>query len=104
MNKLKSLLGIALLTSSALAPIATQARVILDIDVGPPPPRVVEVPAPRPHQVWVPGYYVWDGHHHQHVWHDGYWVKERPGYHYRADHWEQQGDKWHRVQGGWEQG
>lgn len=98
----KKLLMTGLLAASSLAPMAAQARVDVDINIGPPPPRVVEAPPPRPGYVWAPGYYVWDGPRHRHRWHDGYWVRERPGYNWRADHWEQRGDRWHRVPGGWD--
>jgi len=38
----------------------------VDVDVAPPPPRVVEYPAPRAGFVWAPGYWNWNGH--EHVW------------------------------------
>jgi hypothetical protein len=101
-NSRKTLFASVLLAGTMLAPLAAQARVDVDINIGPPPPRVVAVPPPRVGYVWAPGYYVWDGPHHRHVWHDGYWVHERRGYHWRADHWDQRGDHWHRTHGGWE--
>lgn len=103
MTKRKTLLAGVVLAGAILAPLVAEARVDLDINIGPPaPPPAYVVPPPRPHYVWAPGYYVWDGPHRRHVWHDGYWVHERPGHHWREDHWEQRGDRWHRIHGGWD--
>jgi hypothetical protein len=103
MKKSNAIVAAVLLTGMAFAPLAAQARVDLDINIGPPaPPPTYVVPPPRDGYVWAPGFYVWDGH--RHVWHDGHWEHARRGYHYREDRWEQHGDRWHHVPGGWERG
>ena len=76
------------------------AVVGVDIDVRPPPDRVVVVPAPRRGYVWAPGYWRWDGRNH--VWVEGRWVRERRGYHWVPAHWEGRGARWHFEEGHWE--
>jgi hypothetical protein len=72
----------------------------VDVDVAPPPPRVVEFPAPRAGYVWAPGYWNWNGH--EHVWAEGRWMAERPGYRWAPDHWEQHNGHWRLAKGHWE--
>ena len=76
------------------------AAVGVDIDVRPPPERVVVVPAPRRGYVWAPGYWRWNGR--DHVWVEGHWVRERRGYHWVPAHWEGRGNRWHFEEGHWE--
>ncbi len=67
----------------------------------PPPAPVYEaVPAPRVGEVWAPGYYTFeDG---RYLWHGGAFVAARPGYAWRAAHWEQRGDgSWYLQAGNW---
>jgi len=71
----------------------------VDIDVAPPPARVVVVPDPRPGYVWVPGYWRWTGSRHE--WVDGRWMRERHGRHWEPAHWEQRGNRWHFEEGHW---
>jgi len=95
-------LMVVALAGSSLAPLAAQAYVGIDINVGPPAPRVVEVPPPRPGYVYAPGYWRWDGR--AHVWVDGHWEHERHGHHWVPDAWVQRGPNWHFVPGHWERG
>jgi hypothetical protein len=90
---------IALAAGAALAPLTSEARVYVDVDVAPPAPRVVVVPAARAGYVWAPGYWGWGGR--AHVWHDGYWMRERRGYHWVPHHWEPAGPRWHYAPGYW---
>jgi len=71
-----------------------------DVDVAPPPPRVVITPDVRAGYVWAPGYWRWNGH--QHVWVDGRYLRERRGYHWRPAHWETRRGRYHFEQGHWE--
>jgi len=73
---------------------------IVDIQVAPPAPRVVEVPPPRAGYVWAPGYYRWDGH--RHVWVDGRWLRERRGMHWIPEHWDERHGRYHFVPGHWD--
>ena len=73
----------------------------VEIEVAPPPPRVIESPPPRPGFIWAPGYWAWNGH--QHVWREGHWIPERHGYRWVADRWdERRHGHWHYVPGHWE--
>ena len=81
-------------------PPRRHAVAVVDIDVRPPPPRVVVVPAPRVGYVWAPGYWRWDGR--RHVWVDGRWLRERRGEHWVPAHWEERRGRFHFEDGHWE--
>lgn len=66
----------------------------------PPAPRYEAAPRARRGMAWVPGHWEWRGH--RHVWMAGYWVKARPGYHYREPRWAEQGGRWNMQPGGWD--
>jgi hypothetical protein len=36
------------------------------------------------------------------VWADGYWMRARPGYHYRPARWERHGRDWRFQRGRWD--
>lgn len=97
-------LGLALGTA-AYAPV-TQARTEVSVGIGitvpPPPPRIVRVPRPRAGYVWAPGYWRWDARVRHHVWVDGYWVRARPGHHYRPARWVHEGHDWRFHPGRWD--
>jgi hypothetical protein len=77
-----------------------RGRAALDIEVRPPPARVVVVPDPRVGYVWAPGYWQWDGR--RHVWVEGRWLRERRGWHWVPAHWEERRERWHFEPGHWE--
>ncbi len=68
----------------------------------PPPLRVEEMPPPRRGYQWVPGYWGWDGR--RHVWHEGNWVRARPGHAYQNPQWHQREGRWYYRPGQWEKG
>jgi hypothetical protein len=76
------------------------AEVGIEINVAPPPPRVVVAPPPRPGFVWAPGYYRWDGH--SHIWVDGHFIRERRGAHWVPEHWDEHHRHYRFVPGHWE--
>jgi len=91
---------VAALAFGAVAlPVASDARVYLDVEVAPPPPRVEVVPAARVGYVWAPGYWNWNGH--RHVWVGGRYVHARHGYHWAPHTWVQRDGRWHFEEGGW---
>jgi len=99
---LLSALVTGLLACSAM-PLSANAAVNVGIDlrVGPPAPRVVEVPPPRAGYVWAPGYWRWQGR--RHVWVEGHWLRERRGYHWVPDRWDDRGEgRWHYERGHWD--
>jgi len=105
MNAKKILLAAMIASPLLMAlPLQSAQAQVFDLRIGtpPPPPRVVEVPAPRPGYVWTPGYWNWEGH--RHVWHEGVWVRERRGYHYVAPAWEPVDGQYGFRRGHWERG
>jgi hypothetical protein len=94
-----ALYGMVLAAGAVLAPLSSEARVVVDIGVAPPPARVEVVPAARAGYIWAPGYWYWNGR--AHAWHAGYWVRERHGYRWVGAHWEPAGPRWHYVPGYW---
>jgi hypothetical protein len=96
----KRTLTLALLGPLAMVSLARAA--VVDIEVAPPEPRVVVAPPPRPGFVWAPGYYRYDGHHH--VWTDGHFIRERPGFHWEADRWVHHEGRYRYEPGHWARG
>lgn len=86
------------LLSGAVAPPALCAAG-LEIEVAPPPPRIIHAPPPRPGFVWAPGYYRWDGH--RHIWVDGRFIRERRGAHWVPEHWVEHHGRWRFEPGHW---
>jgi hypothetical protein len=84
----------------AVMPETGNARVYVDVDVAPPPPRVEVVPAVRVGYVWAPGYWSYSGH--QHVWVNGHYIHDHHGHHWVNDSWEQHGTHWHHEAGHWD--
>jgi len=79
-------------------PVPVESTVV--VDVAPPAPYVEVVPAiPFPDAIWIGGYWGWYGGRHQ--WVPGRWDHPRPGYHWRAHAWVNQGGRWHLHGGGW---
>ena len=95
----KRTLTLALLSSLAVISLARAASLI-DIEIAPPEPKVVVVPAPRAGYVWAPGYWAYRGHHHE--WVEGHWLRERPGYHWVADRWVPHEGRYRYEPGRWE--
>ena len=68
----------------------------------PPPPLQVEAYglSPGPGNVWINGYWGYEGGHH--VWHGGHWEKPpRPNAHYVAARWDRKGDQYAFREGHW---
>jgi hypothetical protein len=63
----------------------------------PPPPREERVMV-RSGFEWIPGRWDWRG---KWEWVDGRYEREQSGKHWRAGHWEHQGDRWGFVEGAW---
>jgi hypothetical protein len=81
-------------------PAASEARVYVDVDIAPPPPRVEVIPHARVGYVWAPGYWRYAGH--RHVWVRGHYIRERHGHHWVADSWEDRNGRWHYSRGHWD--
>ena len=65
----------------------------------PPEVRVEQPPPERLGYLWVPGYWDWRGH--RHVWHEGYWVRERVGFVYERPVWVEREGRWMLKHGHW---
>lgn len=97
----KKLIFASLLLAGGLAlPAVSQARVDVDINLGPPAP-IVEAPPPPPQvgYVWAPGFHRWDGG--RYVWVPGHYMEPRRGYHWAPDHYVQRGPHYRYVPGHW---
>jgi hypothetical protein len=92
---------IAAATIGAIAiPLPGFAAVGVYLNIGPPPPPVEVMPPPRFGYVWVPGY--WDWRSHRHVWMQGHWLRERPGYMYQPHRWVERDGRWYLERGRWD--
>jgi hypothetical protein len=87
----------AMLASSTGPLLAAPPHVI--IRVGPPEPRVVVTPAPRPGYLWAPGYWNWQNQ--RHVWVGGHWLRDRKGYAYNQPRWRENNGGWELERGRW---
>ncbi|GGC71548.1 YXWGXW repeat-containing protein [Undibacterium terreum] len=97
----KKLLFAAMLASS-LGAVTAPASADIVVRVAPPPLRGEPVPEPRRGFIWVPGHWDWRGNHH--VWAQGTWIRERPGYMYYEPRWTERDGRWHYEQGRWNRG
>ena len=86
--------------AQSAAVVVQSGNVQVQYTQAPPPPRHEATPRPRRGMAWVPGHWEWRGH--RHVWMNGYWVKARPGYHYRPVQWQERDGRWHMQPGGWD--
>jgi hypothetical protein len=78
---------------------ATVQRSAVYVQVPPPPPRAEPRPGKRPGEVWVPGYWSWNGR--EHVWVAGHYTARRVGYVWAPATWVQVGGRWEFREGNW---
>jgi hypothetical protein len=95
----KTLLVTAILMGAAIVPVGSDAKEII-VQIAPPALRVETVPAPRVGYVWAPGYWGW--RNNKHVWVGGHYIRERHGYHWVPDRWEDSDGRWRLHNGYWE--
>lgn len=98
------ILGAAMAAAGVLAPAAVAGDIQwgVSVDIAPPAPMVVVNPPPRPGYLWAPGYWGWsDG---RHVWLNGSWLRERPGYAYWQPRWVMRDGYWWLQRGQWARG
>jgi hypothetical protein len=89
--------------TGAMAPAATAAvQWGVTVNIAPPVPMLVVAPPPRPGYVWVPGYWGWSNG--RHVWLNGSWLRERPGYAYWQPRWVERDGRWWLERGQWARG
>lgn len=86
--------------------IATAAfggvKVSIYAPVPPPPPREeVHVIASAPGQIWIAGFWGYEGGHH--VWHPGHYEKPpAANFHYVAPRWDRKGTQYAFREGHWQ--
>jgi WXXGXW repeat (2 copies) len=88
--------------SAGFSPYVAARPVNVDIQIGPPAPRVEVIPGPRPGYLWTPGY--WDWRSNRHYWVGGTWARERRGYVYAQPNWVNESGRWRLNRGGWNRG
>ena len=99
MNNKQFLAAIVVAGSLAL-PALGEARVNVDINIGPPVMRVETAPPPpRAGYLWAPGYWNWAGN--RHVWVAGRYIAPHHGFVWVPDHWVQHGPRYRFVPGHW---
>jgi len=85
------------------APIMTVAPGTIDITTAPPPEQAETQGAPPPGQVWVKGYWHWNGA--RHVWQPGHWAAPpQTGMIYEPARWENRNGRWFFNDGRWRLG
>ncbi len=88
----------AALSGCVVAPIGPYQGYV---QVEPPAPRYEVIGgAPVAGQVWIGGYWGWNGG--RHVWQPGSWVAPRPGYRWAPHRWERSGRGWQQHPGHWQ--
>jgi hypothetical protein len=87
--------------SFGVAATAGADRVVeFEIGAAPPPERAEVAPAPRPGYIYERGHYAVEGH--RYVWHEGHFIREREGHHWKPYVLEHDGDRWVYRSGHWD--
>jgi hypothetical protein len=102
MRRTRRLLPVIAAATLIALPVTSQARVNIDVDIGPPAAIYEAPPPPRAGYVWTPGYWNWDAGHHQHVWRQGQYVRAHPGEHWVPHEWVEHGGRYRLSDGHWE--
>jgi len=99
--KIKQACAVGLVAAALGAGVAAPALAATTVIIGTPPPAVLVEPAgpPRHGQVWVPGYWRWNGN--KHVWVKGHYITARHGYRYVPDQWAEVNGRWVYHPGHW---
>ena len=101
MRRLKPLVAAAFAGSLLAYPLASMARVDVDIDIAPPPVVVKDAPV-RPGYIYAPGYWDWDADHHRHIWKKGRYLRVRPEERYVPYAWSEHNGRYHLNEGHWD--
>jgi hypothetical protein len=71
------------------------------VDAAPPQPIVEVKPTPPfAGAIWIPGYWHWQGRHHE--WVVGRWSAPAPGHHYQPTEWERRDNRYVQRPGYWD--
>lgn len=96
----RTLIAAVLMASAGVASNYAVADVL--VRIAPPPLRAEMVPPPRRGQIWAPGHWEWN--RQRHIWINGSWLRDRPGYSYRGPTWVQRDGRWAMQGGRWARG
>lgn len=99
---IKKILFATMLAASLVSAVPTVAAADVYVRVAPPALRTEVMPAPRHGHTWTPGYWNWRGN--KHVWVNGSWKRDRPGYRYAAPAWQERDGRWTMQRGRWSRG
>src|SRR6266478_6911659 len=83
-------------------PVTSHARVNIEVEIAPPVVIYEAPPPPRVGYIWAPGYWDWDGGHHQHVWRKGQYVRNHRGERYVPHEWVEHDGRYRLSEGHWE--
>jgi hypothetical protein len=98
--RLDNVLEIQLGRMRIRAPIMTVAPGTIDITTAPPPDQAENQGPPPPNQVWVKGYWHWNGA--RHVWQPGHWAAPpQVGMIYEPARWENRNGHYYFNDGRW---
>lgn len=100
MDPLKALFATGVAGSLLAFPLATSARVDIDVDIAPPPAVVEDAPL-RPGYVYTPGYWDWDDAHHRYDWRRGEYRRAQPGERWVPHAWLEHDGRYHFERGHW---
>jgi hypothetical protein len=103
MHKWATFLAAGFAGSLLAYPLASAARVDVDVEIAPPPVVVENAPV-REGYIYAPGYWDWDEGQHRRVWHKGEYMRERPGEHWVPHAWSERDGHYHFNEGHWERG
>lgn len=104
MNKTTIIATCAIIFGATSLNASARTNVDLGIFIGnaPPPVRYEVMPSPRAGNVWIPGFWDWNGR--RHTWVQGHWERARTGYVYQKPQWQQTDRGWHLARGEWKHG
>jgi hypothetical protein len=95
--------ALALAAVTASGCASSPKRAVCVMDTAPPAPIAEATPAPRPGWIWRAGH--WESRGGQWTWQPGDWQHERgPGFVWRDGFWTRYGNRYHWVDGHWERG
>ncbi|MRV76835.1 BcpO-related WXXGXW repeat protein [Duganella sp. FT92W] len=97
----KLLIAVALAGAMGATAVPSFADTII-VRTAPPPPRTEAIPDARHGYTWVEGHWDWNGR--RYVWIRGKWIRDRPGYVYHPQTWEERDGRWVAERGRWGRG
>lgn len=101
-STIKSMLVLSMLSMANYSTAESALNWSVSVSSGMPPPPVLRhepLPLQQAGQIWVRGYWDWNGS--AYLWVPGHWVRERTGYVYVQPAWREGARGWDLRRGGW---